>query len=510
MVVVQRDAGPWRYLPAFAGELRYLYHAASVAYDPHSIAEPMPRTKIVCTIGPASRAPDVLRRLIEQGMDVARLNFSHGTRAEHGKVIEAIRRLATQHAHPIAILQDLSGPKVRIGEIAAGTVTIEPGARLTLTARQVPGDSHVVTVTYKGLPAEVQPGDTILLNDGALELEVVDAVGEDVVCQVKVGGPLSSHKGVNLPSRSIKAPSLTDKDREDLVFGIRHGVDYAALSFVRTASDVLEARRFMEQLGDAVPLIAKIEKHEALGNIDEIIEVADGIMVARGDLGVETPLERVPLAQKMLIEKANRAGKPVITATHMLHSMVHNPRPTRAEVTDVANAILDGTDAVMLSEETAMGAYPAEAVAIMDRIAHEVESSPQHRAQAKRHQDAGIRDIPDAVSRAACTLAEDIDAAAIVAFTRSGVTVRMIAKYRPDLHILALTPLEGTCRHLALVWGVVPILCPPMNDTDEIVGQALAAVLNSGLVQKGQQVVIVAGVPPGMPGSTNMVKAEVL
>ena len=280
----------------------------------------------------------------------------------------------------------------------------------------MPADSHLVTVTYTDLPAEVQPGDTILLSDGALELEVMDTTSENVICQVTVGGPLSSHKGVNLPTRSIKTPSLTDKDREDLVFGIRKGVDYVALSFVRTASDVVEARRFVEQLGATVPLIAKIEKHEALRNIDEIIETADGIMVARGDLGVETPLESVPLTQKMLIEKGNQAGKPVITATHMLGSMVNNARPTRAEAADVANAILDGTDAVMLSEETAVGAYPTEALAIMGRIASEVESSPQHRKKVRPQQDAGARDLPDAASRAACTLAEDINAAAIMAF----------------------------------------------------------------------------------------------
>ena len=443
-------------------------------------------------------------------MDVARLNFSHGTRAEHGKVINAIRGLAPRSAHPIAILQDLSGPKVRIGEIAAGTITVERGARLTLTTRKVPGVSHLVTVNYTDLPAEVQPGDTILLNDGALELEVVGTTSENVICQVMVGGPLSSHKGVNLPTRSIKTQSLTDKDREDLVFGIRRGVDYVALSFVRTASDVVEARRFMEQLGATVPLIAKIEKQEALGNIDEIIETADGIMVARGDLGVETPLESVPLTQKMLIEKSNQAGKPVITATHMLGSMVNNARPTRAEAADVANAILDGTDAVMLSEETAVGAYPTEALAIMGRIASEVESNPQHRKKARPQQDAGARDLPDAVSLAACTLAEDINAAAIIAFTQSGGTARLVAKYRPDRHILALTPLEETYRRLALVWGVVPILCPSMTSTDKMISQALAAALESGLVEKGQQVVITAGVPVGMPGNTNMLKAEVL
>ncbi len=470
----------------------------------------MSRTKIVCTIGPVSWAPEVLDRLIGQGMNVARLNFSHGTQAQHGEVITSIRRIATRLGKPVAILQDLAGPKVRIGPIEADSVTIESGALFTLTARQVPGDQHRVSVTYPDLPGEVWPGDSILLSDGALELEVVKTTGDEIVCRVKIGGPLSSHKGVNLPTRSIKAPSLTDKDRDDLEFGIQQQVDYVALSFVRTASDVLEAIRFIQERDCAIPLIAKIEKHEALGNIDEIIQAADGIMVARGDLGVETPLERVPLAQKLLIEKANRAGKPVITATQMLRSMVESPRPTRAEVTDVANAILDGTDAVMLSEETAIGEYPVESVAMMARIAHEAESELEHDAWMQRHQVDDVATVPDAVSRAACNLAEDIDAAAIITITQSGGTALSVAKYRPRRPILAPTPLEQTYLRLALTWGVTPLLCDPMENTDEMIAQALEAARRSGLVQPGQKIVVTAGVPLGVPGATNMVKAEVL
>lgn len=307
----------------------------------------------------------MLEKLIQAGMDVARLNFSHGTRSEHNRVIKTIRRLANQFNLPVAILQDLAGPKVRVGKIKGEQVAIEPGSLFTLTTRNVPGDDHEVSVNYANLPEDVHPGDTLLLSDGALELKVLKTRKQDITCRVIVGGPLSSFKGINLPTGSIQAESLTAKDKKDLVFGIESEVDYVALSFVRKAEDVIAARRFIEEKGSDIPIIAKIEKHEALQNIDEIISVVDGIMVARGDLGVETPLEKVPLVQKMLIKKSNNAAKPVITATQMLRSMVENPRPIRAEVADVANAILDGTDAVMLSEETAMGKYPVEATAMM-------------------------------------------------------------------------------------------------------------------------------------------------
>ncbi|TFG54709.1 MAG: pyruvate kinase, partial [Candidatus Aminicenantes bacterium] len=313
----------------------------------------MAKTKIVCTIGPASRSPRILKKLIQAGMNVARLNFSHGTHSEHLIVLRLIRGLSRELDRPVAVLQDLAGPKIRVGKIAAGTISLKPGALFTLTSRRVPGGTGQVSISYPHLPAEVRPGDALLLSDGALELVVLKTSTRDIVCRVVVGGPLVSHKGINLPSRSIKAPSLTRKDKVDLAFGIRHGVDYVALSFVRGAGDIAAARRFIQKRGADIPLVAKIEKHEALDHIDEIISAADAVMVARGDLGVETPLENIPQVQKMLIQKANRSGKPVITATQMLRSMVDGPRPTRAEVTDVANAVLDGTDAVMLSEETA-------------------------------------------------------------------------------------------------------------------------------------------------------------
>lgn len=470
----------------------------------------MPRTKIVSTIGPASRSPEVLEQLIRAGMNVARLNFSHGTHAEHGRVIADIRRLADQLDRPLAILQDLAGPKIRIGEIAAGTVMLEPGAVFTLTTRPVPGDEREVSITYADLPGDVRPGDTLLLSDGALELEVLKTTEQDITCQVMVGGPLSSRKGINLPTRSITAPSLTEKDRDDLAFGLEQGVDYVALSFVRTAADVLQAKQFMQERGRTIPVVAKIEKHEALNHIDEIIQVADGLMVARGDLGVETPLEKVPLVQKWLIEKANRAGKPVITATQMLRSMVDNPRPTRAEVTDVANAILDGTDAVMLSEETATGNYPVQAVEMMVKIAEDVESHFPFDEWMRRMGSDAMKALPDAVSMAACRLASAIAADAIISCTHSGSTARLVAKYRPQQRILAATPIQMTYRQLALVWGVTPILIESVKNTDQMMNSVFSAALASGLVQPGQTVVITAGVPVGVPGTTNLIKAEVL
>jgi pyruvate kinase len=387
---------------------------------------------------------------------------------------------------------------------------LESGAVFTLTNRPVRGDEREVSMTYPDLPRDVQPGDTLLLGDGALELEVLETTEQDIKCRVTVGGPLSPRKGINLPTRSIKAPSLTEKDRDDLAFGLQHEVDYIALSFVRTASDVLEAKQFMKERGSAIPVVAKIEKHEALKNIDDIIQAVDGVMVARGDLGVETPLEKVPLVQKMLIEKSNRAGKPVITATQMLRSMVDNPRPTRAEVTDVANAILDGTDAVMLSEETAVGKYPVEAVKMMIRIAEDAESGFPFGTWGQRFETSREKALPEAVSHAACKLAEEIHAAAIIAFTQSGSTAQLVAKYRPGRPILAPTPLEQTYRRLALIWGVSPILSEGMKTTDEMIDKTFAATVKLGLVPRGRKVVIKAGAPVGVPGTTNLIIAEVL
>ena len=470
----------------------------------------MPRTKIVCTIGPSSRSPEILRQIILAGLNVARLNFSHGTHSEHKKVISSIRKLSRELSRPVAILQDLAGPKIRVGKIEAGGVTLQAGSHFSLTSRKVLGNHSRVSVSYAGLPRDVRPGDTLLLSDGALELEIVETTDQDIKCRVIIGGPLTSHKGINLPSRSIKAPSLTAKDRRDLAFGIKQGVDYIALSFVRHGRDVMTARRFIQNERCAIPIVAKIEKHEALANIDEIISLADAVMVARGDLGVEIPLEKVPHVQKMLIHKSNKIGKPVITATQMLRSMVDQPRPTRAEVTDIANAVLDGTDAVMLSEETAVGKYPVEAVKTMGKIAADAESSFPYAMWTKKWTSVPGKSLAEAVAQAACSLAEQIDARILVTFTQSGSTARLVSKYRPCCPILAPTPLPSTYRRLALVWGVIPVLSANLRTTDEMIRKALQSALRSGLVRKGQKVVITAGVPVGVPGTTNLIKAEVI
>ncbi|HTY41241.1 MAG TPA: pyruvate kinase [Thermoanaerobaculia bacterium] len=469
----------------------------------------MPRTKIVCTIGPSSAAPDALRRLAGAGMDVARLNFSHGSHAEHAAVIEALRRIADASKRPIAILQDLAGLKIRLGEIAGGPIRLSPGDPFTLTTRSVPGDSGSASVGFPELPRFVRPGDRLLLADGEVELAAEQVGDTDVRCRVVSGGALSSHKGISLPSRTITGSSLTAKDRDDLAFGIAQGVDYVALSFVRSAADVREARAFVESRDASIPIIAKIEKHEAIGAIDGILAEADGLMVARGDLGVETPLEHVPLLQKMLIEKANRAGKPVITATQMLLSMVESPRPTRAEVGDVANAILDGTDALMLSEETASGRYPVEAVATMRRIAEDTEAAFPFAQWMRRFEDESLQSLPQAVAGAACELAEHVGASVIVAWTESGETARLVASHRPRRPILALSTVPASARRLALVWGVIPKLVGKVGSADTMLEAAPEIAVAAGLLRSGERAVITAGIPMGVAGSTNLIKAAV-
>jgi pyruvate kinase len=443
-------------------------------------------------------------------MDVARLNFSHGTQEEHAANIRRIREISRRAGRAVAILQDLAGIKLRLGEIAAGTVRLEPGASFTLTNRPVAGDQHEASIAYPDLPKSVRPGDKLLLADGDIELEAVDTNERDIRCRVVSGGVISSHKGINLPTRSIDAPSLTEKDQKDLAFGIEQRVDFVALSFVRQARNVSDARGFIESRGTSIPLIAKIEKHEALTNIDEILAASDGIMVARGDLGVETPLQHVPLLQKMLIAKANRAGKPVITATQMLRSMVDCPRPTRAEAADVANAILDGTDAVMMSEETASGRYPVESLDMMVRIAQDAETAFPYDVWRERISEEGVQSLQEAVADAACTLADDMGAAAIVVCTQSGSAARLVARHRPRQPILALTPLPETCLGLSLVWGVFPILIEPPKSTDELMDRVPGIAVATGHVQKGDRIVITAGIPVGVSGSTNTIKASVV
>ena len=468
----------------------------------------MHRTKIVATIGPASHDPAVLKQLFRAGVNVVRLNFSHGTHDEHAQTIRHVRTIADHLELPVAILQDLAGPKIRVGEIAKGTVTLQSEQEFTLTTREVNGDTHRVSVSYPDLPRDIQEGDIVLLNDGALELRVERVQDTDIHCRVTVGGPLSSHKGVNLPSRSVSIPILTEKDRKDLAFGIEHGVDLVAMSFVRSAKDVISVRDLMAAQDTRIPIIAKIEKHEALNNIDEILAHVDGIMIARGDLGVETPIQHIPRTQKMLTTKANRAGKPVITATQMLKSMVSNPRPTRAEVTDVANAILDGSDAIMLSEETAVGEYPVETVRMMTRIIESTEEIfPFRKWTAKFDSPPGDSlTEQEAVAHAACRLAEDTDATAIITCTQFGSTTRHVAKYRPPQPIIAMTPDASTYRRLALVWGAVPALIAPVDRADEMEQQALERALALKLLSQGDTAVITAGLPLHESGTTNLIK----
>lgn len=466
----------------------------------------MSRTKIVATIGPATAAPETLAQLLEAGVDVVRLNFSHGEHAGHAAVAARVREAAARLDRPVAILQDLAGPKIRTGPLAAGAVDLAPDQEFTLTARPVPGDAREVSITWPTLPGDVQAGDRLLLADGALELAVLGTTATDIACRVVTGGRLGSHKGINVPGRAIRAPSLTEKDRADLACGLALGVDLIALSFVRGPDDVREARRLVREAGADTPLVAKIERPEALAAIDGIVAAADALLIARGDLGVEIPVERLPGAQKMLIEKANRAGKPVITATQMLRSMVDNPRPTRAEVTDVANAILDGTDAVMLSEETAVGAHAVAAVATMDRIAAEAERHFPYRTWGYRFDRRALESDAEAVAHAACDMAQRIGAAAILTLTRSGATTRLVAKFRPPQPVLALTPEAATGRRLALTWGAVPLHVPAALDAEAMEREALARAVAGGWLKPGQKAVVTAGVPLHAPGSTNLIK----
>jgi pyruvate kinase len=445
------------------------------------------------------------------GMNVARLNFSHGTQDEHAIVIERIRTISARLSCPIAILQDLQGPKIRTGPLLDGQpVKLADGATLTITTRPVEGNAQLVSTTYQQLPQDVKAGDRILLDDGLMELRVLDHNETDVRCVVVHGGLLKEHKGINLPGVAVSAPALTEKDRDDLQFGMLHGVDYVALSFVRKPEDVLEAKALIRQLqvekGDKyivpTPLIAKLEKPEAVARLDDILEVVDGVMVARGDLGVEMPLEKVPLIQKRIIDRCNDLGLPVITATQMLESMITNPRPTRAEVSDVANAILDGTDAIMLSAETATGAYPIEAVQVMVRIALETEASnrtanqPQCKRLTQEH----------AVSHAARALTEEASVQSIVVFTRSGMSAHLISKDRPRTPILAYTPSELVYRQLALWWGVWPHCIEMRGTTEDLIAQVERCLLDDKLAKLGEHVVIMGGMPVASRARTNFVK----
>jgi len=464
------------------------------------------RTKIVCTLGPVTDTREAIRSLVEAGADVFRLNFSHGDHDEHARRIDIIRKLESEMNRRFAIVQDLQGPKIRVGQLN-GTIDLKNGEVVTLTVDNITGQGKIIPVTYEGLVKDVIQGDRILMDDGLLELKVKGVSGDNVECTVVNGGPLSSHKGINLPGVKVSIPSLTEKDRNDLKFGIEKGVDYVALSFVRHASDVVELREVIEQYDAPQGIISKIEKPEAIDEIDSIIEASDAIMVARGDLGVEVPIEEVPVLQKIIIRKCNEYGKPVITATQMLDSMIREPRPTRAEATDVANAVFDGTDAVMLSGETSAGNFPVEAVKMMDSIVRMAESQlglVERKLNYKTVRD----DFTDAIAEVACSLASSVDASFIVPITNTGTTSRALSKYRPHVPIYALTESLSVVRKLNLVWGVVPIEVASLSDTDAMLSQVSKILKEKSLAVSGDSYVLTAGTPLLARGTTNTLRIE--
>ncbi len=468
----------------------------------------MRRTKIVCTIGPASEDPAVLLRLLEAGMDVARFNLSHGGREEHLSRIETVRVAARRMGKPVALMLDTRGPEIRLGRFAGGGAVLPDGALVRLTPAPVMSTREVLHVTYPGLAADVAPGRQLLIDDGNLVIAVERVVGDDIICRVVVGGPVSDRKKLNVPGVSLHLEALTAEDAADIAFGVGLGVDYIAASFIRKADDVVAVRRAVEDAGGSAHIIAKVETQEGIDHLGAILKASDGLMVARGDLGVEVPSEEVPLLQKRMIVAANRLGKPVITATQMLESMVTRPRPTRAEASDVANAILDGTDAVMLSAETATGRYPVEAVEVMARIAETTEQSLDYQEILTRKAGLMSRTVTDAISHATAQAALDLGARAIVTATESGHTARMAAKYRPRAPIVAATPRQETARRLALVWGVFPLVVEASRNTDELVNRSVQAALDAGYITGGDLVVVTAGVPAGIPGTTNLMEVH--
>ena len=468
----------------------------------------MRKTKIVCTIGPASESPAVLEKLIKAGMNVARLNLSHGTREEHVERIRNIRLLARELKQVVALLLDTRGPEVRVKTFSKGSVYLKQGSLFTLTTAEVEGNESKVSVTYPNLPQEVAAGNKVLLDDGLIALKVMRVEGQNIVCQVETGGELSNRKGINIPGVSLSLPALSERDLDDIRFGAQHGIDFVAASFVRKSEDILAIKEVLEDERSAARIIAKIENEEGVNNLESILEIADGIMVARGDLGVEIPAEDVPLVQKFLIEKCNQAGKPVITATQMLDSMIRNPRPTRAEASDVANAIFDGTDAVMLSGETAAGKYPVESVETMARIAIRTEEALDFETILEDFPPLMEHNVTDAISFSTCYTAQILNVSAIITSTQSGYTARMVSKFRPRAPIFAVTPKEKVANQLALTWGVYPLMAPPMNNTDDMFEAAVEVCLKAGYVQKGEMIVITAGIPVGVAGTTNLLRVH--
>lgn len=463
----------------------------------------MARAKIVCTLGPATSSPETIRKLIDAGMDVARLNMSHGSHEDHERSYRMVREAADRTEHSVAIFADLQGPKIRLETFADGPVELATGDSFTITTRDVEGDATICGTTYSGLPGDVSEGDPILIDDGKIRLRVTSVEGEDVHTEVIVGGSVSDHKGINLPGVAVNVPALSEKDEDDLRFALRISVDFIALSFVRSASDVDRVREIMKEEGVMLPVIAKIEKPQAIDNLEEVIKAFDAFMVARGDLGVECPLEDVPFLQKRVIERARRDAKPVIVATQMLESMISNPAPTRAEASDVANAVLDGADAVMLSGETSVGDYPVEAVETMNRI---IDSTESHELKKMAAIDWQPKTRGGVIAKAAAEVADRIGAKYVVAFTQSGDSARRLSRYRGAIPVLAFTPEDKVRSQLSLTWGVETFRTAPVEHTDEMVRQVDEQLLQIGRVEEGDLVVIIAGSPPGIPGSTNALR----
>ena len=471
----------------------------------------MRKTKIVCTLGPATNDVEIMKQLIQNGMDAARINFSHGTYETHAETIAKLKQAREELNAPIPLILDTKGPEIRVKTFKEDKVRLEEDATFTLTTREVEGDVNIVSVTYADLPKDVHRGSRILIDDGLIELKVADITETDVVCKVINGGVVKSRKGVNLPGVEVNLPSLMEKDIEDLKFGVENGFDIVAASFIRSAEDVLKIRRVLEENGGGqMHIISKIENQQGVENIDKILEASDGIMVARGDLGVEIPPEEVPLVQKILIAKANRIGKPVITATQMLESMVHSPRPTRAEANDVANAIFDGSDAIMLSGETAAGAYPLEAVATMARIALKAESAVDYAAKLANTTEPARVNITNAISMAACATAAELKTAAITTVTKSGFTARMISRYRPACPLIASTSDETVWRQMNLIWGCKPMLYTGELPRGGVFDTALEIAVKSGLLKNGDTVVSALGMPLGFSGATNTLRVDIV
>lgn len=472
----------------------------------------MKKTKIVATIGPASESEEVLKSLFENGLNVCRLNFSHGSHEEHRQRINTIKKVREELNLPIGIMLDTKGPEIRLGNFKEGTIELAEGDIFTLTSRDILGDESIVNVSYEDLPSDVKKGDIILIDDGLVELKVLEIINNTDIKTIALnGGTLKNHKGVNVPNVEINLPAITQKDIDDILFGIENRVDFIAPSFIRKADDVTEIRRILEENGGQnIEIISKIENQQGVDNIDEILMASDGIMVARGDLGVEIETEIMPLVQKQLIKKAHSYGKPVITATQMLDSMMRNPRPTRAEVTDVANAILDGTSAIMLSGETAAGKYPVESVKTMYNIAIKTEESLNYSGLLKERSTETEISTTNAIGRATCYTAQDLEAAAIITATSSGYTSKAISKFRPKAPIIAVTTTEEVMRQLSLEWGVYPVLAPNSETTDEVISNSVESAIKSGYVKEGDLVVITAGIPAGLSGSTNLIKVHTI